>query len=153
MLLPSAFQDKDIPLTLGKKIERQEPAKADPFREFERHNHDIPCMAKLPDEYVKEAAKELKRQWEENRAKHQRVDNKAKLGELNKEIDRINALIDQRQKEREQWARERPEWLAWAERVESTLPAWPKIDASAVPVGAPLTPYGQSIYMYGTGDK
>jgi sRNA-binding protein len=89
----------------------------------------------LPDEYVKVAKAELKRQWEENRYALRREDNKAKL-------DDLNAILEARQKAREQWVSEQPTWQAWAERIESTLPAWPPIDASALPVG-------QSLFMYG----
>ena len=41
------MQDKTEFMPLGKAIQKPEPVKADPVREFEKHNHDIPG-AKLP---------------------------------------------------------------------------------------------------------
>ena len=46
-LLPPSMQDKTEFMPLGKAIQKPEPVKADPVREFEKHNHDIPG-AKLP---------------------------------------------------------------------------------------------------------
>jgi hypothetical protein len=169
MLLPSAFQDKDIPCTLGKKVERQEPTKADPIREFERHNHDIPCTAKLPDEYVKEAAKELKRQWEENLH--------AKRGQLlttserykaawdafmnrgqslaeraNKRIEEMRASITPMHGEYRNgmvWDLRRYEWVPLAEwdascrRLEGHALQWPTLDASALSAAQPLYLWGE----------
>jgi hypothetical protein len=200
MLLPSAFQDKDIPCTLGKKVERQEPAKADPLREFERHNHDIPCVAKLPDEYVKEAAKEMKRQWEENLHAKRNETLAERANKRIDELDRLNrqALARSIEKMKEQsvflggrkaaiavpahgeyrngmvwdsWAGWIPlaQWNAKEPSIQATcleelkamvseskaeicaMPLvpfnpmkFPKIDASAVPVGQPLYMWGES---------
>ena len=48
MLLPPSMQDKTEFMPLGKAIQKPEPVKADPVREFEKHNHDIPGAPKLP---------------------------------------------------------------------------------------------------------
>jgi transketolase len=146
MLLPSAFQDKDIPCTLGKKVERQEPAKTDPIREFERHNHDIPCTAKLPDEYVKEAAKEMKRQWEENldRAMAMKVSDafsKWLERKVARESQSLEATIPSVFKRADNKA-QREALYARIDALKAESLLWPKIDASAVPVG-------QSFFMYG----
>lgn len=42
MLLPPSMQDKTQFLPLGRPMQKTEPVKADPVRDFERHNHDIP---------------------------------------------------------------------------------------------------------------
>ena len=48
MLLPPSMQDKTEFMPLGKAIQKPEPVKADPVREFEKHNHDIPGAPRLP---------------------------------------------------------------------------------------------------------
>ena len=47
-LLPPSMQDKTEFMPLGKAIQKPEPVKADPVREFEKHNHDIPGAPRLP---------------------------------------------------------------------------------------------------------
>ena len=47
-LLPPSMQDKTEFMPLGKAIPKPEPVKADPVRDFEKHNHDIPGAPRLP---------------------------------------------------------------------------------------------------------
>ena len=138
MLLPSAFQNNDIPTTLGKKVEQPKPVKPDPIREFERHNHDKPTTFvprfPMPDDYVKVAKAELKRQWEESRYALKREDSKAKLDVLNQRICDLKEFFD-------------PNGghyvLSGHFLVNTDLLELPKIDASAVPVGKPLYYFGE----------
>ena len=60
MLLPPSMQDKTQFLPLGKPMQKPEPAKADPVRDFERHNHDIPGAHKLPHVTPEMAARALR---------------------------------------------------------------------------------------------
>ena len=59
MLLPPSMQDKTEFMPLGKAIQKPEPVKADPVRDFEKHNHDIPG-AKLPRVTPEMAARALR---------------------------------------------------------------------------------------------
>ena len=58
-LLPPSMQDKTEFMPLGKAIQKPEPVKADPVRDFEKHNHDIPG-AKLPRVTPEMAARALR---------------------------------------------------------------------------------------------
>lgn len=60
MLLPPSMQDKTEFMPLGRAIKKPEPVKADPVRDFEKHNHDIPGAPKLPRVTPEMAARALR---------------------------------------------------------------------------------------------
>lgn len=54
------MQDKTEFMPLGKAIPKPVPVKADPVRDFEKHNHDIPGAPKLPRVTPEMAARALR---------------------------------------------------------------------------------------------